>query len=573
MDSMLPIFEANSIKLLFVLDGARNPLKEETNRARKKKSDDAYSEMINLIQEGDTESTKKINQLKKQAVYVREDITAGFVAWCAKKDLKVVCAFMEAEWELCRLESDGIIDGIISEDSDCLVLGCKLAMQMLDKTADPSVPNCSFVHGSCRYDFVAEEFIDSPSIAERADIAVLMGCDYLNRAYGNSIAKIKTFFNRWRDEKDEILAEIELKGQVGKRMRNGLPGFAQQFRRASSIFQFAPCFVVHSTDIGITARDAFWSDSYEVYRGNLRTISADDDELSLFGFRPDDHLPVDIGLKDMFKAVVWIRTGVPFVQHLISPPRNSADQILPWGCDLDFDKVSVHMQPTRALICYLESRGLSPRATNTRQQIDSAVLRVISQSARGPAIIPSTANQDSGHYGNLEVLTCGEPIEWVTASEEVFCAVRGLRIKFDDVFIDTYFGAGRNGVRERAWGRVIAGHFDLTTLRSSDCKCRSPTGIVDVSIFSIQCTPSMKKDAYMVHLILTKTDDVFMPGPASRCNCPVGRLFCSHLLAFIVLLGMIQMLNDDEDYSWFLANMPDPVKSLHSMCIPFAYVF
>ena len=52
MDSMLPIFEANSIKLLFVLDGARNPLKEETNRARKKKSDDAYSEMINLIQEG-----------------------------------------------------------------------------------------------------------------------------------------------------------------------------------------------------------------------------------------------------------------------------------------------------------------------------------------------------------------------------------------------------------------------------------------------------------------------------------------------------------------------------------------
>ena len=83
----------------------------------------------------------------------------------------------------------------------------------------------------------------------------------------------------------------------------------------------------------------------------------------------------------------------------------------------------------------------------------------------------------------------------------------------------------------------------------------------------------MMKDAYMVHLILTKADDIFMSGPVSRCNCPVGRLFCSHLLAFIVLLGMIQMLNDDEDYSWFLANMPAHVKSLHSMCIPFAYVF
>ena len=67
--------------------------------------------------------------------------------------------------------------------------------------------------------------------------------------------------------------------------------------------------------------------------------------------------------------------------------------------------------------------------------------------------------------------------------------------------------------------------------------------------------------------------DIFMPGPASRCNCPVGRLFCSHLLAFIVLLGMIQILEDDEGYEWFVSIMPDPVKSLHSLCIPFEYVF
>ena len=434
--------------------------------------------------------------------------------------------------------------------------------------------NCSFVYGSRWYDFVDQEMINCPTLSERSDVAVLMGCDYLDRAYGNSIVKIKSIFNRWRDDREGILAEIELKGQVGgKRMRSGLPGFTEQFHRASSIFQFAPCFVVRPTDINVTARDAFWSDNYEVYRGNIRTISADVNEFSLFGFLPDDHLPVDIQLKDMFKSVVWIRTSTPFLQHLILPPRNSEGQVLPWGCDLDFNIVSVHMQPTRALICYLESRGLSPRSTNTRQQIDSAVLRVVSQGVRGPAIIPSTVNQDSGHYINLEVLTCGEPIVWITSSEEVFCAVRGLRTKFDDSFVDNYFGMGRNGVRERAWGRVIAGHFDLTTLRSSDCKCRSPSGIVDVSIFSIQCTPSMKKDAYMVHLILTKANDIFMPGPASRCNCPVGRLFCSHLLAFIVLLGMIQMLNDDEDYKWFLANMPEPVKSLHSMCIPFAYVF
>ena len=145
-------------------------------------------------------------------------------------------------------------------------------------------------------------------------------------------------------------------------------------------------------------------------------------------------------------------------------------------------------------------------------------------------------------------MICREPIIWNNRSEDVFKAVRELRVEFDYKFIDNRFGIGRNGVRERAWGRGIGGHFDLTTLRSSDCKCRGKDGIVDVSIFSIQCTPSMKMDAYSVHLILRKADDTFIPGPASRCNCPVGRLFCSHLLAFVVLLGIIQMLEDEEDY-------------------------
>ena len=80
MDSLLSVFEANDIKLLFVLDGSKNPLKKDTNVARKKKSDDAYSEMLDLIKTNDTEKRKRINQLKKQALYVREDVVAGFVA-------------------------------------------------------------------------------------------------------------------------------------------------------------------------------------------------------------------------------------------------------------------------------------------------------------------------------------------------------------------------------------------------------------------------------------------------------------------------------------------------------------
>ena len=145
LNSMLLIFTSNDIKLLLVLDGARNPMKALTNKRRKNKSDLAKVEMTNLINTLDSENIKLINQFKKKAVYVREDVVAGFFSWCHKKSLKYVCAFMEAEWELSRLEADGIIDGVVSEDSDCLVLGCKLVVQLLNKGADPLGLNCSFV--------------------------------------------------------------------------------------------------------------------------------------------------------------------------------------------------------------------------------------------------------------------------------------------------------------------------------------------------------------------------------------------------------------------------------------------
>ena len=191
----------------------------------------------------------------------------------------------------------------------------------------------------------------------------------------------------------------------------------------------------------------------------------------------------------------------------------------------------------------------------------------------GAPIIPLASSEGGGHYINLEVLTCNDPILWEIDSAVVFGQVRALSTVFDENFIEQYFGGGRNGVRERAWRRVHAGHFDLRTLQSAKCNCRTQDGIESVRIFSIKCTPSMKKDVYTVFIILRTSNDTFVQSPASRCNCPVGRLFCSHMLAFIVLFGMMKYLSDDEDWEWFILNMPEPVKSLHSLCIPIDYVF
>ena len=530
-------------------------------------------EMTNLMNTHDPDNIRKVNFYKKKALYVREDIIAGFVSWCDSKQLKYVCAFMEAEWELCRLEADGIIDGVVSEDSDCLVLGCKLVIQQIDKGSDPLSLNCSMVTRKTWVDFVSE-VIPEPTMSELSDFAVLLGVDYLDRAYGNSVLKVKSFFGNWRTNKGKILSSIESHSRVGvKRNRAGVPNYTLTFKRASNIFQFAPCFVDVPTTIGQTPRDAFWDDSYSVARGNLRVLDSNSLEASLFGFDPDDHLPTGFELKQLFIMTIWIRTSCPVQELAIPFFRNADNQILPWGCYLNFDTVPIHMQTTTALICFLECRGLSPRASNTRDQLNSAVERVLSQGTSSAPIIPLTSSEGGGHYINLEVLTCNDPILWEINSATVFGQVRNLTTAFDEDFILRYFGAGRNGVRERAWRRVHGGHFDLMSLQSTNCNCRTPEGVEAVTIFGMKCTPSVKKEVYTVYLILRASDNTFVQGPASRCNCPVGRLFCSHMLAFIILFDMMKYLTDEDSWEWFVSIMPEPVKSLHALCIAINYVY
>ena len=572
-DVLHSVFEANDITILFVLDGARNPLKALTNQIRQKSNSDACLEMQNLIELGDQNNLKKIATVKKRGLYVREDVLADFVEWCNGKKIRYVCAFMEAEWELCRLERDGIIDAVAPEDSDCYVLGCLNMIQLLDIRVSPTGPNCTITSGNTWTEYV-KNILPDATLGEMADFAVLLGVDYLDRAYGNSVAKVKGFFPNWRSEKDEILSQIKNNGQVkGKRSRAGIPGYSKTFRESANIFQYAPCFIVDAALPGETVRESFWNNTFLLRRGNLRQIPVGVAEVDLFGFDPEVILPEGHDIKDLFTMKIWIRSSCSVLNFVVPFPRNDKDEILPWGCNLDFEIVPVSMQPTQALVVFLECRGLSPRASNTRAQLVSAVERVVSQGSGGPAILPCTDIAGSGHYVNLEVLTCNEPILWLEDGADQLRLIQQLRTPLDEEFLKEYFGVGRNGVRERAWGRINGGHFDMKTMRSAVCKCRTTSGIDPVRIFSIKCTPSMKKDAYTIYLVFRTSNDKFVPPPASRCNCPVGRLFCSHMLAYIVLLGMMQSLRETETYEWFESNMPDPVKSLHSLCIPFQYVF
>ena len=286
-DQLLALFEVNNITILFVLDGARNPLKAHTNALRQKKNSDASLEMKNHIESGDQNELKTITTLKKRGLHVREDVLDSFVRWCDVKGVR--CAFMEAEWDLCRLEMDGIIDAVASNDSDCFVLGCSTVIQLFDLKISATGLNCTIVLGECLTNYM-HNILPNATTGEMADFAVLLGVDYLDRAHGNSVKKVTKLFQRWRDKKEDILEAIQNRGA---KSRTGIPGYLKTFRESSNIFQFAPCFVVESDSTESTVRESFWNNSYRLRRGNLRDIPLGERELDLFGFEPDSVINPD----------------------------------------------------------------------------------------------------------------------------------------------------------------------------------------------------------------------------------------------------------------------------------------
>ena len=84
---------------------------------------------------------------------------------------------MEAEWELCKLERDGIIDAVASEDSDCFVLGCANIIQLIDVGASPTESNCTILSGNRWSDYVKEVLPDA-TLGDMADFAVLLGAKH-----------------------------------------------------------------------------------------------------------------------------------------------------------------------------------------------------------------------------------------------------------------------------------------------------------------------------------------------------------------------------------------------------------
>ena len=149
LDGLKEFYDGFGLILLLVFDGSRNPLKKTTNDARQKGPEEAATLLREYATATTVFSETELQSLAVKAVFMREDVHLAMVEWAERNHIRYCCAPIEAEWQLLAMEEQGIIDAILTIDSDILVGGAKTVIIDVDRSVkDVTKPNCNVVRYS-----------------------------------------------------------------------------------------------------------------------------------------------------------------------------------------------------------------------------------------------------------------------------------------------------------------------------------------------------------------------------------------------------------------------------------------
>jgi len=153
-----------------IFDGDYLPSKAATEADRAKRREESKKAGLELLKAGKTSQAYLEFQ---KAVDVTPEMARQLIEELKKSGVQYIVAPYEADAQMVYLERKGLVDGILSEDSDLLVFGAKCLLTKLDQYG-----NCIEIN---KADFCAckEITLTGWSDTEFRQMAILSGCDYL----------------------------------------------------------------------------------------------------------------------------------------------------------------------------------------------------------------------------------------------------------------------------------------------------------------------------------------------------------------------------------------------------------
>ncbi|GAA5997792.1 uncharacterized protein JCM10292_006818 [Rhodotorula paludigena] len=206
---------------LLVFDGGLLPSKMGTEDSREEKRQNARARGNAFLAEG---KEGQARECFVKAVDVTPAMAYQLIKALRREGFQYVVAPYEADPQLAYLEKAGIVDAIVTEDSDLLVFGCRNVLFKLDGEGNcVSISRDDFAR--CReYNFAAW------SDAEFRQMAILSGCDYLDSIPGLGLKTAYRLLRKYKTA-EKVVQFVRLEGQLT------VPrDYLAEFRRAELTF-------------------------------------------------------------------------------------------------------------------------------------------------------------------------------------------------------------------------------------------------------------------------------------------------------------------------------------------------
>ena len=557
-------YDKAGVTLILYADGCANPGKaaEDAERSQHRETKRAKFRTLQRPEEGDPNPSDKeeITQLMKESCHTRQDVLFNVKAWCIKYEVRLIGAPFETDpQEVADEVVHGITGASSTVDSDFFILGSRILIDNLSHSNDS---------GKCNIIRRDEKLQDAAFGSGGWDIIALacfLGNDFIDRPYGQGEKfVVDTLMPRWtaasEPERTIVLAEIAQTRKWKKSDAGTCTDYAEKFWIAYNLFRYAPHFTVNA-DTGYISLEPM-----RPYAGSF------DQWKDFIGYDPLTVLEQVHGapiqqarMREMYDMVVWAKTG-ELLAAVPKPIVNGAE--VPYGSVLDFEAVPVEMQPHTLLSTWLECRRLKPPGTEAT--LVALVNKVLSLGDQAPPIVEPEPQIGDGKYVVWSVVKTvdGMPVVWITG-DAMFDVLRNDFFVVTDKSVNEVFGEQRNGIRHRAEICCCGGHIDMSTMKCARVKKAHDDS--DVLMLTASVTPTVKTPQYWTTLMVDNSQK-YLPCPFSGCDCPAGQLFCSHMLAFLLYVMLVQE-NKDMTFDDMVAILPPPVLSLQTLPVHFSFVY
>ena len=353
-----------------VFDGDYLPSKAATEVERAKRREDSKKKGLELYR---LNKPSQAHLELQKAVDVTPEMALQLIDELKKIGVRYVVAPYEADAQLAYLEQQGIIQGILSEDSDLLVFGAKRLLTKLDQYGD-----CIEIN---RADFTAcrEISLVGWSDADFRRMAILSGCDYL--ASINRMG-LKSAYRLVRKHKtiEKILRMLSFDGQY-----HVPPGYLEAFYKAELTFLHQRVFCPLKKDV--------------VLMTDLQA-DAQPEDFSFIGGKVEQEIAIGVAKGDLnpmtkqpirVKDIVKTTPGTPWV----NPRRNTVS-----ACP---DKKSIKsidsfFKLKRTPLAELDPNSFTPSPSQERllRQADGLTWESHSAPAGPPPLRPNASMPSSG---------------------------------------------------------------------------------------------------------------------------------------------------------------------------------